>query len=67
MMPWRGSGTRAVQGAGVNSCVRGSVRALPVGLHLGPDLLAQKVNRHQLAVALEVPVGPAVAAWAPPS
>src|SRR6056297_2989822 len=31
--------------------------------HFGADLLAQDVDRHGLAVALEAPVGPAVAAW----
>ena len=29
--------------------------------HLGADLLSQDIDRHQFSVALEMPVGPAVA------
>ena len=34
-------------------------------LHLGADLLAQNIDRHALPIALELPIGPAIAAWRP--
>src|SRR5690606_5578777 len=32
-----------------------------LGLHLGADLLAQRVDRHHAALAAEMPIGPTVA------
>ncbi len=48
------------------TCGCNSVRASGlICLHLGTDLLAQYVDGHHLAIAFEVPVGPAVAGGRP--
>jgi hypothetical protein len=53
------------QGAEPRPARGGSVGAALIGLHLGADLLAQDVDGDGLAVAAEVPVGPAVAGRRP--
>ena len=56
--PPRGRGQwaprRVTRDTGGN-CEKGSV------VHFGADLLAQHINRDQLPIALELPVGPAIA------
>ena len=56
---------QADHGAGVNDRTGAPsvTGAGLIGLHLGADLLAQDVDGDHLAIALEVPIGPAVAAW----
>jgi hypothetical protein len=58
-MAWR---CREAAGTNEQTLTHQNRRLSKIGsVHLGPDLLAQQVDRDQLAVAAEMPVGPAVA------